>query len=176
MTSIKVKYRPSTVVDKEGSIYYQIIHDRSTRQLLTDYKLLPSEWNEKRSQIVIAANSDRRSVLVSLRERIHWDMERLNKIAKRFEDNGIDFATEEIISEFDRYSNEYSLFNFMESVIISLKQRGKTRTAETYKATLNSFKKFRNDEDIMLDTIDFELMENYRKVSYNYKVCQNHTK
>lgn len=102
MTSIKVKFRPSTVVDKEGSIYYQIIHDRKTRQLLTDYKLLPSEWNDKRSQIVIAANSERRAILVSLRERIHWDVERLNKIVKRFEDKGIDFATEEIIAEFDQ--------------------------------------------------------------------------
>lgn len=173
MTSIKVKFRPSTVVDKEGSIYYQIIHDRKTRQLLTDYKLLPSEWNDKRSQIVIAANSERRAILVSLRERIHWDVERLNKIVKRFEEKGIDFATEEIIAEFDRYSNEYSLFNFMESVIISLKQRGKTRTAETYKATLNSFKKFRNDEDIMLDAIDFELMENYEAHMKNKGIAPN---
>lgn len=28
MASIKVKFRPSTVADHEGAIYYQIIHER----------------------------------------------------------------------------------------------------------------------------------------------------
>ena len=28
MASIKVKFRPSTVADHEGTIYYQIIHER----------------------------------------------------------------------------------------------------------------------------------------------------
>lgn len=161
MTSIKVKFRPSSVTDKEGTIFYQLIHDRRTKQILTDYKLFQTEWNDKRSKIVVSANTERRAILQSIRERIRWDVERLNKIAKKFDDKGIDYFIEDIIAEYKRYSNEYSLFNFMESVIVSLKHRGKTRTAETYKATLNSFKKFRKDEDIMLDTIDFELMENY---------------
>ena len=173
MTSIKVKYRPSTVVDKEGSIYYQIIHDRKTRQLLTEYKIIPTEWNDKRSQLVIAPDSDRRLTLVSMRERIRWDVERLNKIARHLEDKGIEFATEDIIAEYERYADEYSLFNFMESVIVSLKQRGNIRTAETYKSTLNSFKKFRQDEDIMLDAIDFELMENYEAHMKNKGIAPN---
>ena len=33
MASIKVKFRPSTVADHEGTIYYQIIHERKVRQL-----------------------------------------------------------------------------------------------------------------------------------------------
>ena len=173
MTSIKVKYRPSSVVDKEGSIYYQIIHDRKTRQLLTDYKIFPSEWNDKRSQLAIALDSERRLTLVSMRERIRWDVERLNKIAQRLEDKGVEFATEDIIAEYERYADEYSLYNFMESVIVSLKQRGNIRTAETYKSTLNSFKKFRQDEDIMLDAIDFELMENYEAHMKNKGIAPN---
>lgn len=175
MTSIKVKFRPSSVIGKEGTIFYQLIHDRRTKQILTDYKLYPTEWNDKRSQIVISANTERRAVLQSIRERIRWDVERLNKIAKRFDDKGIDHFTEDVISEYERYSNEYSLFNFMESVIVSLKQRGKTRTAETYKTTLNSFKKFRKGEDIMLDDIDFELMENYEAHMKNKGIVPNTT-
>ena len=40
MTSIKVKFRPSTVDGKEGGLYFQIIHNRVVRQLNTDYKVL----------------------------------------------------------------------------------------------------------------------------------------
>ena len=39
MTSIKVKFRPSTVDGKEGGLYFQIIHNRVVRQLNTDYKV-----------------------------------------------------------------------------------------------------------------------------------------
>ena len=48
MATVKVKFRPSTVADREGTIYYQIIHDRKVRQLLSDYHVFPNEWNENR--------------------------------------------------------------------------------------------------------------------------------
>lgn len=47
MASIKVKFRPSTVADHEGTIYYQIIHERKVRQLLTDYEVFPAECKFK---------------------------------------------------------------------------------------------------------------------------------
>ena len=50
---------------------------------------------------------------------------------------------------------------FMESMIVTLKQRNQLRTAETYKAALNSFKKFRNNEDVMLDAITSDTMMLY---------------
>lgn len=37
MTSIKVKFRPSTTTGKKGTIYYQIIHKRVVRLIKTDY-------------------------------------------------------------------------------------------------------------------------------------------
>lgn len=39
MASVKVKFRPSTIVGKEGTLYYQVIHNRVVRQIYTDYKL-----------------------------------------------------------------------------------------------------------------------------------------
>ena len=56
---------------------------------------------------------------------------------------------------------EYSLFNYMESIIGRLRQNGRVRTAETYTSTLNSFRKFRDGEDIMLDSLGTEVMEDY---------------
>lgn len=149
------------VADREGSVYLQIIHNRVVRQLATDYKIFPSEWNDKRSAIVIVANSERKSRLQSIRSLIRWDMERLTKICNRLEAEGVEFSADDIIDEFNRYADEYLLFNFMESIIAKLKHNGKVRTAETYRATLNSFKRFRDNEDIMLDCITAETMESY---------------
>lgn len=161
MASIKVKFRPSTVADHEGAIYYQIIHERKVRQLLTDYKVYPTEWDESRSMVTTTQKSERKSLILSIRERIRWDVERLTKIDRKLDAEGLSYTADDVIDEFNRYAHEYSLFNYMEGIIARLKQNGKTRTSETYKSTLNSFKKYRKDEDIMLDCITSEIMEGY---------------
>ncbi len=161
MASIKVKFRPSVVAEHEGTIYYQIIHERKVRQLPTGYKVFPSEWDEGRSMVAATRKSERKPFILSIRERIRWDIERLTKIDRRLDANGLIYTADDVIDEFNRYAKEYSMFNFMETIIARLKQNGKIRTSETYKSTLNSFRKFRNDEDIMLDRITTETMEDY---------------
>ena len=161
MASIKVKFRPSTVADHEGTIYYQIIHERKVRQLLSDYKVFPDEWDESRSMVITTQKSERKSFILAIRERIRWDVERLTKIDRKLNANGLIYTADDVIDEFNRYAHEYSLFNFMESIIAKLKQNGKVRTSETYKSALNSFKKFRQEEDIMLDCLTSEVMESY---------------
>ena len=173
MASIKVKFRPSTVADHEGAIYYQIIHERKVRQLLSDYKVFSSEWDESRSMVTTTQKSERKSFILSIRERIRWDMERLTKIDRKLDANGLSYTSDDVIDEFNRYADEYSLFNYMESIIAKLKQNGKVRTSETYKSTLNSFKKFRQDEDIMLDCLTSEIMEAYEAWHHKRGIALN---
>lgn len=173
MASIKVKFRPSTVTDHEGAIYYQIIHERKVRQLLTDYKVFSSEWDESRSMVTTTQKSEPKSFILSIRERIRWDVEMLTKIDRKLDANGLIYTADDVIDEFNRYAHKYSLFNFMESIIAKLKHNGKIRTSETYKSTLNSFKKFRNDKDIMLDCITSETMEGYEAWHKNRGVAPN---
>ena len=42
MTSIKIKFRPSSVEGKEGSIHFLIIHNREVSLLNTDYRIIAS--------------------------------------------------------------------------------------------------------------------------------------
>ncbi len=46
MATVKIKFRASTKADKEGKIYYQVIHERVIRQINTDYKVYNHEWDE----------------------------------------------------------------------------------------------------------------------------------
>ena len=173
MATVKVKFHPSTVADREGTIYYQVIHERKIRQLLTDYHVFSSEWDEKRSMVTASQTSERISFILSIRERIRWDIERLTKINHKLNTNGLSYTADDVIDEFNRYAHEYSLFNFMEGIIAKLKQNGKIRTAETYKSTLNSFKKFRQDKDIMLDCLSSEVIEAYEAWHHNRGVTPN---
>jgi transposase len=173
MATIKVKFRPSTVADREGTIYYQIIHERKVRQLLSNYRVFSCEWDETRSMVTTTQKSDRKSYILSVRERIRWDVERLTIISRKLEGDGLPYTADDVIDEFNRYANEYSLFNFMEGIIIKLKQNGKVRTSETYTAALNSFKKFRKDEDIMLDCLTSQIMEAYEAWHQSRGVAPN---
>ena len=159
--------------EKTGSIYYQIIHKRIPRQIATEYRVNRDEWDDKRSTVVASETSDRKTLILSIRERIRWDVERLNKIASRLEEKTIEYSADDVVEEFKRYRNEYSFFNYMESAIVKLKQNGRITTAENYRSALNSFKKFRSDEDLMLDCLTSEIMEQYEAWQNKRGVCPN---
>ena len=174
MASIKVKFRPSTNENKEGTILYQIIQNRVIRQLKTDYRLFMHEWNEKESSI-ITTNSSRLNYLQSLEERIDWDIKRLQSIINQLENKRVKYTADDIISTFQKQGNEQSLFYFMQSIVAQLQQMGKQRTSETYRCTLNSFTQFREDKDVLLEDIDSDLMMMYEAYLQNKGLTKNST-
>lgn len=54
-----------------------------------------------------------------------------------------------------------SLFQFMNLLIALLLKNGQYRTSLHYKASLNSFKRYRDNKDIALKEIDAEVMRSY---------------
>ena len=171
MTSINVKLRPSTVEEKEGNIYYQIIHNRVIRRLKTDYTVFQHEWSEKHSAVI--TDGKRCSHLQSIRECITWDLKRLNNIAKRYEQKQTRYSADDIIETFLTTASAHTLFNFMKEQTALLQQMGKHRTAEAYHSTLKSFMKFRKERDILIDDIDSDLMACYEAHLRNRGVSKN---
>ncbi len=159
MASINVKLRTSTADGKEGTIYYQIIHNRVIRQQKTDYHLFTHEWNEKRSSVIIEGN--RSNYLQTVKKRIEWDVRRWQSIIRQYENKRYKYHADDIIATFQKTLTDQTLFNFMQSVIARLQLIGKERTAETYHSTLKSFMKYRQEQDILLEDIDSDLMQMY---------------
>lgn len=156
MTSVKIKYRPSATDGREGSIYFQIIHNRVVRQLNTDYKILPSEWDTEAESVVTVG--ERSHYLHGIAERIEWDRVRLRKAISQLETGQRRYTADDVISTFLRMTKESSFSNFMHAVIAQLKQLGRVRTSETYTTTLKSFMDFREEQDVPLDGISSDLM------------------
>lgn len=174
MTSIKLKFRPSSVDGKEGSIYYQIIHNRKVRQLHTDYRILPEEWDETEENIIIRGyNSDRVNLLTNIRERINWDISRMKRTLSQLEAKQDSYTVEDMIELFSKQTVERSFFDFMNSVIMQLRQLRKVRTSETYFSTLRSFMTFLRGQDIPIDGITSDLMLQYESWLKLKGVCMN---
>lgn len=156
MASIKIKFRPSTVEGKEGGLYFQIIQNRVIRQMTTDYKIYAHEWDAEMETVVV--NGVRANILSGIKERMEWDLSRFERIVRQLEQERRKYTADDVITLFHKVTKETSLFSFMHSIIIQLRQLGKIRTSETYTATLKSFMEFREEQNVPLDGINSDLM------------------
>lgn len=163
MTSIKVKFRPSSVRGKEGTIYYQIIRGRVVRQLKTNYRIYAEEWNENRATVILCGcNNERYGYLFLLRGRINRDIRRLEKISVSLVNTSRNsYTADDIIQKFQDTVTDDSFFSFMKEVIVQLKRLNRDRTAETYTATLSSFLRFQNRKDVLMEEMTSDLMQEY---------------
>ena len=149
MASVKVKFRPSTVNGREGTLYYQVIHNRVVRQINTEYKLFVSEWDRHSETVVlhhISTGQERNNYLLSIGSRIKWDKDRLNKIIHALSQSGT-FVTDDIVMRFHDNRQELSFNAYISQQIARLKRLGKIRTSETYTAALRRFSGFMNDKE-----------------------------
>ena len=162
MATMKIQFRPSVVDGGLGVIYYQIIHNGKSCLYKTEYHLYPDEWDCDRSEVVLSGRSEFRiHYLLKINCNIKLDIERFNRIIGLMERDKPYFASDDVISVLFPKNPESYLFLFMRNVIAGLKDIGKIRTSETYTSALNSFRKFRNNEDIAFDDIDSDVMIAY---------------
>lgn len=171
-TTVKVKFRPSTVKDHPGSIVYFVTHRRTVRQVTTGYKIFPEEWDDRQSKL-IPFYKERAEIIRQVAKRLARDMKLLNAIIVELESYGNIFTADDVVSKFQETVNGHMFFRFMYDVISQLKRLGKVRTAETYTSTLHSFMRFRNGDDIMLEEISSDLMMEYEAFLKLHGVTMN---
>lgn len=177
MTSIKLKFRPSTTPGKEGSLVFQLIHGRSVRRIASEYKIFAEEWDEAAGRIVLPTPSSPRYVhLVSVESALQWEMNRLKRMVEESEKATGMVNLDEIVANFSSSLDaQDSVFNFIRGQIRHKKQLGKVRSAETYRSTLYSFMHFRKGIDLTFDMMDDGLMELYEAWMLNAGLTRNTT-
>lgn len=178
MATVKVKFRPSTVADRPGSIVIIVTHHRIVRQITTGYKVFTHEWDGKHSKPIPADNNERTAIVQSITRKLRSDMERLSAIIERFENQCHNYSSDDVVEEFRRTGKGNTLFIFMEKVIERLQQLNHSGTAKNYSAALVSFKRFRNDEDISMGVVPNSISFYMRilRAVYNRAVEQELTK
>ena len=144
MATVKVKFRPSIVADRQGSIIYLVTHRRVARQITTSYKIYPHEWDKQQSKLIVDSTDKRLSILQSIAQKICNDMKQMEKIIELLESRLTDYTSDDIVCAFHRKCNSNTLFSYMESLIYRLRQLNHLGTAHNYQAAL----KFRNSKDI----------------------------
>ena len=66
-----------------------------------------------------------------------------------------------------------SVFNYTEHLVSRLQSHGQHRTAETYRSTLNSLRRFRQDQDLSFKELDAHLLADYQYYLKNSGLLPN---
>ena len=161
MASFKLKFRPSTVRDKEGTLYFQVIHRRGTRTVHTDYHIRPEEWNRRTSSVLVTGTPERQAELRLLVSKTRWDSRQLAAIIREKEMSLVEYTADDIVSSFRLLPPCQTWFSFIHGMVAKKLRIGRLGTAKTYRDALASFSRFRGGEDIAIDALDEELMAQY---------------
>lgn len=175
MATIKIKFRPSSVAGREGTLCYQVIHERQTRLISTGYKLHLSEWDKESGKILQSDKTpERNHYLDALKFRTEEDIKRLKNIIRKLEIVG-KLNSEQVVLAFHASDNQdYGFFAYARKIINRTKRMGKDRTSEIYASSLNSFIRFRGDDgEVGLEDMDSGMMMEYEAYLKRNGKCPN---
>lgn len=177
MAKTKIKFRASSVGMKEGTLYFQVIHKRVARQIRTEYKLYPSEWDAAHSDIVIppSAAPQRYSYLQSLRDTLETDRKKLQSVIARLEKETQTYTADKVVEYYREGKVPQGFIAYTAELSNRLHSIGKTRMADRYTTTVNSLRRYLNGNDIPIEEMDGTLMQGYEQWLKEQGLCRNTT-
>lgn len=177
MATIKIRFRPSSVKDREGTLYYQIIHLRLVKQLYTDHHLHDDEWDSASGTVVINDRHDRSRTgyLSSVMEDIRDGLMRLKTIVSRLDSSGKSYTVDDVSSAFISPVTVTGVISFTRKLIEDLRKMGKKSMVRRYRLTLNSFLKFSGEGEVAWEEFNSTLITGYEEYLRNRGLCRNST-
>lgn len=107
MATIKLKFRPSLVPGKEGTLYYQVNYRHRTFTISTAYHIHPHEWDKRHAAILTTASIDDNARLTALQfyaSATNGEMNRMKRIVK--EKDSVSLPSEQEHEEMANRSKE----------------------------------------------------------------------
>lgn len=161
MTTVKVKFRRSTIENKPGVLYLQLIHHRKVKLITTRFRLFHYEWNTRLSTIIMnQSNNERCIYLQNIEDCLTAEIRQINNLISLLEKRG-NYTLNELTECYINHSYNGYLFPFIRSLITTLKSENKKKTASIYETVQRSFSRFRQGEDIRIDRADSFLIQQY---------------
>jgi site-specific recombinase XerD len=187
-TSIKLKFIPSKVKNKEGVICLQIIHNRKIKLIRTRFHLYPNEWDAQNESIVWnTADFERNTFLQSVKTGLNTELRQIAELVRLLQKRG-DYTVDELADLYVNNSFNGYLFPFIDFCVKNLIDSNRAKTASIFLTAKKSFSRFlcgrslsaviersRNIvemKDILIDNIDNDLMRKYE----NWLITEGVTK
>lgn len=184
-TTVKTKFRKSTVNGKAGTVFFQVIYNRQMARINTDFHLLPCDWEKVCSKTCL--NDDH---LTSICEKIENEKMAAYIIVKGCEESGETYSAKTIVTLFktnrtneqtsvikskesEMNGNDTSFLELIRNRIDILKAAKRFGTAANCNSALKSFTSFANGRNITINMITQEFMEEYNAWLRNRNLKRN---
>lgn len=155
MASIKLKFRPSSKNEKEGTVYFQIIHARKIRQIRSAIKIQLSEWDEYTDNLSIdGSNEERMSYLINAKRMLNSELMRIKVCVSELESRKTAYTVDDIVLCCNNINNKKSFLCFMRQMIELQSELGNYRLSEIYNTTCNCLMRYTNGNDLSFDSFD----------------------
>ena len=173
MATIKLKFRPSSVPETEGTLYYQVIHKRKVKWISAELHVYPEEWDEKTGGLLILPNSERKAELEKVQCQINWELRRWDDVIVEMEDPHKNVTINELCDAFNKTKTQKTVFMFLHEQVTRKERMKRYGTAMTYANAYRRFKEFREDRDLTFDELTPDMMECYEAWLIDRRLKQN---
>lgn len=168
MATIKVKLRPSSVVGRAGTIYYQVTHRRATQQITTNIRLQPDEWDAIGEQVVISVAD--KSII---QNRIDSDIALLKRIVKDLDGSGVTYSVGDIIKRYKSPECHVFVLDFIKNQIRLMRNANRLGTALNYEKTMKNFAEFLGGVNLPFSAMTEQLIADYNAVLVQRGMVRN---
>ena len=172
MATVKVKFRKSSVEGKAGTIYYQLCHRQSNRQINTRMRVLPHWWDAEKETFI--AEADNNGLSAHYQQQIEKDLLCIRRILCEWDGEGRDYTLADVIDHFRTLNeNGDTVLSCLATLIDELKNDGQWGNARNLQRALNSFSDFLGGLDRPLKQVDERLVMEYEQWLRTRKVSKN---
>ncbi len=154
--------------DKPGTVYYQVTHRRVIRQLTTDIRLRPEDWDPE-NECVRPAAKDKNVV----QAKIDGGVSVLQDIVRSLDEHGLPYSVTDVIGRYKSAGNDMTVQDFMQDQINRLRNAEQFSTANNYEKALHSFSTFLGGVRLPFPAMTRELIADYNGYLIRRGVVRN---
>lgn len=162
MARVKVKFRPSSVEGKKGTVFYQVTHKRELKNVVSDVYLLPREWeavNRRKRAAVYLDYVPEDLLLNAFVKRINEDLFQLHTIMENLETEESAFTVGDIVNRFRGFScKSIYILSFFDEQVDLLDKSGKLGLSRNYQCVARIFSMFLDGKDIPIGHINVDFV------------------
>lgn len=176
MATIKLKFRPSIVDGKDGTLFFQIIHFRQIRQINTNLRISREEWDATNTSIIISsADSQRTMYLSSINKSLKNQQAKLSTIISILDNKASTYTAQDVVSMFFTPVTILGVGSFIRNLINELKKIGKESAAKRLEKILNSLLRYTDGNEVICKDLTSTFILGYETFMIKRGLCRNST-
>lgn len=174
MATIKLKFRPSAVKGKDGTLFFQIIHLRQVRQINTGLHIGDTEWDADGASVVRGTDLSGGRIS-TVKDSLKEQQTRLQGIISWLDRTRMPYTADDVVAAYTSQHASAGLVTFTQRLIEDMREIGKKASVKRFDATLNSLLRYTGGHDVVWSGITSTFVLGYEEFLTRRGLCRNST-